>query len=149
MAQSKVAFEKKRLIFREGGPANKLYMIKSGEVLCLKQSKDRLIPIFTAREDDIIGENAMLKDATNAYSAIASSDVEVIEIPSSHFATVLKEAPEWLVELTSTMINRFERTASLIAENRIINSALVDETIFTDEFEVELKRVLDPKPPRS
>lgn len=146
MLQGKLAFDQKKLIFKEGEPATKLYMVKSGEVLCLKQSSDRLIPIFTARENDIIGENAMISGGVNSYSAITNSFAELIEIPSSHFSTVFREAPEWLIELTSTMITRFQNTANLIAENRVINSSLVDEQKFTSQIEVEFKNLIHPKP---
>ncbi|MCP5916110.1 cyclic nucleotide-binding domain-containing protein, partial [Klebsiella pneumoniae] len=52
----------RQVIFKEGAKANKLYMVKAGEVLCLKSSKDRLIPVFLAKEGDIIGESAMIQD---------------------------------------------------------------------------------------
>jgi CRP-like cAMP-binding protein len=142
MLQGKFSLDHKKLIFKEGENASKLYMIKSGEVICLKQSKDRLVPIFTARENDIIGENAMVAGSLYSYSAITNSFVELIEIPASHFTTVFREAPEWLVELTTTMIGRFQHTASLIAENRIIHSSLVEEDKFTSAFEVECKKLL-------
>ena len=145
MLQGKFMLDSKKLIFKEGDPAAKLYMIKSGEVLCLKQSNDRLIPVFTAKENDIIGENAMMSGGINSYSAISNSVVELIEIPASHFSTVFREAPEWLIELTKTMITRFQNTASLIAENRVIHSSLVDEDRFTSELEVECKNLITPR----
>lgn len=149
MLQNKTTIERRKLIFKEGEPAEKLYMVKSGEVLCLKRSQDRLVPIFTARENDIIGENAMMPDQLNSYSAISNSQVELIEIPASNFSTVFNEAPEWLVELTSTMISRFQNTASLVAENRLVHPAIIDEAKFTDAVEVELKKIIDPKPAKS
>ncbi len=142
MLQGKFPLDNKKLIFKEGETATKLYMVKSGEVICLKQSKDRLVPIFTAKENDIIGENAMVSGSNYSYSAVTNSMVELIEIPASHFSTVFREAPEWLVELTTTMLNRFQHTANLIAENRIIHPSLVQEDKFTSEFEIECKKML-------
>jgi CRP-like cAMP-binding protein len=61
----------KAVIFKEGSKANKLFLIKTGEVLCLKANKDRLIPVFLAKEGDIIGESAMVEGLNYTYSAIS------------------------------------------------------------------------------
>ncbi len=132
----------KKLLFKEGEPVSKLYLIKSGEVLCLKQAKDRLVPVFRARDNDVIGENAMIEGSVYSYSAITNSHVELIEIPTTNFSQILKDSPRWLVDLTATMIERFQHTANLIAENRIIHEAIVSEENFTSEQEIEFKKLL-------
>lgn len=130
------------LIFKEGVIATKLYVVKSGEVLCLKSSKDRLIPVFLAKEGDIIGESAMIEDLIYTYSAIALSKVELMEVPSSSFHQVLETSPDWLQELTTTMISRFQNTSSLIAENRMVHPSIIGEDIFTSQLEIEFKKLL-------
>lgn len=130
------------LVFKEGTPANKLYLVKRGEVLCLKASKDRLIPVFMARSGDILGENAMIADLDYTYSAVTNSAVELVEIPSTNFTEVLNSSPDWLVELTTTMISRFQSTASLIAENRLIHPSIIGEDEFTNEMEIEFRKLL-------
>lgn len=142
MNESK-SFQQKQVLFKEGQPADKLYIIKSGEVLCLKASKDRLIPVFRAQKEDIIGENAMLDDSKYGYSAVALGPVEALELSKTTFTEVLKEAPDWLVDLTTTMIGRFQNTANLIAENRAIHSTIIPEEDFPSAVEVEYKKLLN------
>lgn len=142
MLQGRYQVGDRKILFKEGEPATKMFMIKGGEVLCIKQSKDRLVPIFTAKTDDIIGENAMTVNGVYAYSAVTTSISEVIEIPATHFKNIFKEAPEWLVELTNTMIARFQNTANLIAENRIIHPSLIKEGEFADRVEIDYKKLL-------
>lgn len=132
----------RQVLFREGEVADKLYLIQSGEVLCLKLSKDRLIPVFRAKAEDIIGESAMLKNEVHSYSAISLDQVEAIEIPNESFVGALSEAPGWLVDLTATMISRFQSTAKLIAENRAVHSSIISEEEFTPALEVEMKKLL-------
>lgn len=132
----------RQVLFKEGEAADKLFLIQSGEVLCLKFSKDRLIPVFKAKAEDIIGEGAMLQDGVHSYSAVCLDQVQAIEIPNETFVDVLSEAPTWLVDLTSTMINRFQSTAKLIAENRAIHNSIISDEEFTSAFEVEMKRIL-------
>lgn len=131
------------VLFKEGTQATKLYLVKKGEVICLKSSKDRLIPVFVAKENDIVGESAMVSDLIYTYSAITLSNVELIEIPAQNFKQVLDSTPDWLLNLTTTMISRFQSTASLIAENRVIHHLILDESRFPSTLEVEFKKLLN------
>jgi CRP-like cAMP-binding protein len=88
------------------------------------------------------GESAMIENLLHTYSAITISDVELIEIPSSSFKEVLEKAPSWLVDLTTTMIGRFQSTSSLIAENRVISPLILSEEEFSTKIEVEYKKLL-------
>ncbi|MFL5786220.1 MAG: Crp/Fnr family transcriptional regulator, partial [Bacteriovoracaceae bacterium] len=118
------------VIFKEGELAQSLYIVKRGQVICLKRSKDRLIPVFRAEAGDIVGENAILEARAYGYSAVSLTYVELLEIPAANFKQVLDTSPDWLLELTSTMIQRFENTANLIAENRVFNENILEEGEF-------------------
>jgi CRP-like cAMP-binding protein len=131
-----------KVLFREGDPADQLYIIKSGQVLCLKAYKERLIPVYLAKSGDILGESCMLADAPYTYSAIALTQVEVDFVEHAKFRDVLKGAPEWLVDLTITMISRFQNTAGLIAENRVIHPSIINDEEFPPQREIEFKKLL-------
>lgn len=133
----------KTVLFKEGDQASRLYIVKSGEILCLKASKDRIIPVFLAQEGDIIGESAMVENLSYTYSAITLSDAEVVEIPSLNFKSIFGEAPSWLIDLTTTMIHRFQSTANLLAENRIISPLILSEEKFSTKLEVEFQKLLN------
>lgn len=134
--------EPKTVLFREGDIATNMMIIKSGEALCLKASKERLIPVFMAKEKDIIGESAMLKGAPYTYSVITVSRVEVITIPFIDFEQALASAPEWLSDLATTMVSRFQSTAGLIAENRVLHPSILSEEEYTPSLEIEYKKLL-------
>lgn len=138
----KVNLGHRTVVFKEGAKANKLYLVKSGEVLCLKSSKDRLIPVFLAKEGDIIGESAMIQDLVYTYSAITIGNAELMEVSAFSFKQVLGKAPEWLLDLTTTMIARFQNTSSLIAENRMVHPSIINEDQFTSQVEIEFKKLL-------
>jgi CRP-like cAMP-binding protein len=142
MSDNIVRLPPKTVIFREGEEASKLYLIKSGEVLCLKASKERLIPVFAAKNQDIIGESAMLSGAPYTYSAIALETVELIMIPNRDFRQVLDVAPQWLVDLTLTMVSRFQSTSGLVAENRILHASILGEEEFPPSLEIEYRKLL-------
>lgn len=131
------------VLFREGEKANKLFIVKSGQVICLKKFKDRLIPIFLAKSQDLIGESAVLNEAPHNYSAIVLGISEVIEIPSRNFQVILKDAPVWLSDLTTTMVQRFQQTAGLVAENRIFHPSIMSEEEYPPALEHQFKNLLN------
>lgn len=135
-------FDPKSVLFREGDDASQMMIVKSGQVLCLKASKERLIPVFVANGQDIIGESAMLSGAPYTYSAIALTRVEVLSVPSKNFTDALDTAPEWLTDLTLTMISRFQSTAGLVAENRVLHPSILSEEEFPPSLEIEYKKLL-------
>jgi CRP-like cAMP-binding protein len=135
-------FNPHMVIFREGDEAKELMIIKSGEVLCLKASKERLIPVFLGRAQDIVGESAMLDGAPYTYSAIALTNVEVIKVPNQDFRQAFEAAPQWLIDLTLTMVSRFQQTAGLVAENRVIHPSILSEEDFPSSREIEFKKLL-------
>lgn len=135
-------FNTHTVLFREGDAADKLFIVKTGQVLCLKASKDRLIPVFVAKAQDILGESALLRDAPYTYSAISLTQVELECIENNKFTKVLSEAPQWMMDLTLTMIARFQATAGLVADNRIVHHSVLSEEDFPPTLENELKKLL-------
>jgi CRP-like cAMP-binding protein len=131
------------VVFKEGSKANKLYVVRTGEVLCLKSSKERLIPIFMAKEGDIIGESAILDNVIHTYSAICMGPVELIEVSSFSFKQVMNNAPSWIHDLMTTMILRFQDIGSLISENRIVHSKIISEDYYNAKLENEFKKLLN------
>lgn len=141
--ENSLSLDARKVLFKEGDLALNLYIVKSGEVACFKTYNDRLIPIYVAREGDIIGENAILSNEPNIYSAISLKASELISIPAENFMTIMKDSPEWLNDLTTTMVKRFEATASLVAENRVMHPSILAEDDFPSSMEVEFKKLLN------
>jgi CRP-like cAMP-binding protein len=138
-------FGSRAVIFKENTAASKLYVVKAGEVLCLKSSQDRLIPIYVAKEGDIIGESAMIQDSLHTYSAISMAHTQLIEVTSFSFKQVMLKSPDWIAQLLKTMILRFQQTSNLIAENRVIHSSVIDEEFYNSQNENEFKKLLMSK----
>lgn len=140
--ESRVSKGTYEVIFREGELAQSLYIVKRGQVICVKRSKDRLIPIFRAEAGDIIGENAILNTSPYGYSAVSLTGVELMQIPSSNFKEILQKSPAWLMDLTATMVQRFENTANLVAENRVFHPSILSEEEFPSSLEIQMKKML-------
>lgn len=138
-----IIFKNNEVIFKEGYPAKKLFLIKRGKILCVKKFNDRLIPIYMAEAEDIIGESSILGNVIYNYSAISKTTVELVEIPQDLFHQVFKAAPEWLVDLTATMLSRLQSTANMVAENRLFHPSILAEEDYSSAYEVELNKLLN------
>lgn len=135
-------YKKDQIIFKEGDKAQKLYILKSGKIICLKKSKDRLVPINSVSDKSLVGEEALILGEPHSYSAIALEETAVIEIPAKTISAVIKVAPPWLGGLLKTLSDRINETSSVISEHRIIHHDLSGGQELTPQEENRLKKLL-------
>ena len=133
---------KDEVFFREGETPRKIILVKSGEILCIKRNKERLIPVFAAGPQQIVGEDAVMSRSPYNYSAIAREGSEVVEIDANLIHSVMDEAPYWLNALMATLGERLHGTSNAIAEHRIIAGQLAGSLEFTPQEETRLKKLL-------
>lgn len=134
---------KNQLLFREGNEATHFYLVKSGSILCIKNSKDRLVPVYNAKDQQILGEEAALTGRAHSYSAIAMEDSEVVEIETKLVKKLLNSGPSWMNNLLTTLGQRATDTAAAIAEHRIFSDELSSGANLAPEEENKLKMILD------
>lgn len=133
---------KGEVLFREGDKATHLLLVKSGRILCVKTSKDRLIPVQHAAAQSIVGEEAVLTNSPHQYSAICLEEVEVVEVDAQLLRGVLNEAPHWIKSLMTTLGERLNETAAAISEHRIVSTELSGGKELPPEEENRLRKLL-------
>ena len=136
---------KDEVLFKEGQEPSKIFLIKDGTVLCLKKSKDRLIPVFLAGPQQIVGEEAVLSKRPYNYTAVVMESSEIIEVNAATIGDTLEQAPYWLGALMATLGERLVGTADAIAEHRIVSSELAGDAEFTAQEENRLKKLIDER----
>ncbi len=134
---------KNQLLFREGNEATHFYLVKNGSILCLKNSKDRLVPVFNAKDQQILGEEAALTGKAHSYSAIALEESEVIEIETKLVQKLINSGPQWMSNLLTTLGQRATDTGAAIAEHRIFSDELSSGASLAPEEENKIKKILD------
>jgi CRP-like cAMP-binding protein len=77
------------LIFEQGDRGESLFVVREGSV-DLKDG-DRLVETVTA--PGLFGEMALIEDEPRALTAVASTEVAVIEIPARHFWVLVHDTP--------------------------------------------------------
>lgn len=134
---------KDQILFKEGNEATHFYLVKSGAILCLKNSKDRLVPIFNAGPQKILGEEAALTGMAHAYSAVAVEEAEVVEIEAKVVKKLIESGPQWMGNLLRTLGERATDTSAAIAEHRIFSDELSSGANLAPEEENRIKKMLD------
>ena len=136
-------FEEGDILFKEGDLPEVFFLIVSGKVTCLKKSNDRLVPVFTASEQEIVGEDCVLADSNKYfYSAVAMEECSVIRIEKSEVFKFLSTQKEWISNILKNISGKIQHTTDLIAEHRIIEDKLLGDVDFTEAMEAQLRKKL-------
>lgn len=138
-----IRFSKDSVIFKEGDPIDTFYIINSGVVRCLKWSGDRLSPILTGVEGDIIGEDCVLSQEDEYfYSAVALQDCELVVVDKKDVDSFFLEQSPWFKSLFDNISDKVQNTIGLITEHRIKDESLLRGYDFSSEEEVLWKSKL-------
>jgi CRP-like cAMP-binding protein len=91
------------LIFTQGDPGESLFVVREGSV-DLKEDAEHVVETVTA--PGLFGEMALIEDEPRSLSAVAASDVVVIEIPARHFWVLVHDTPYFAQLVMRVMAQR-------------------------------------------
>jgi CRP/FNR family transcriptional regulator, cyclic AMP receptor protein len=98
------------VIFREGDPAQELFIVQSGEVEI--RLGNRLLE--TLAQYSIFGEMALIDNAPRSATAIAATDVRLVSVSEKQFLFLISNTPYFALNVMRIMARRL----------RVANSAL-------------------------
>ena len=81
-------------LFREGEPADAVYVVLLGRIEVLQGDADGPVPINTLTRGAVLGELALLSDSTRSASVRALRDSELLRIEKHAFEQLLRSEPE-------------------------------------------------------
>jgi len=100
------SFRAGETIFREGDPADELYVIQEGRVGV--QTGNRLLDTLDSRT--IFGEMALADNAPRSAAAIAITDVKLVPVSESQFLFLVSETPYFALNVMRLMARRLRAT---------------------------------------
>jgi CRP/FNR family transcriptional regulator, cyclic AMP receptor protein len=124
-------YQRKKIIFRQGDPADGVFYIQSGKIelsVMSNQGKERVIAILSA--GDFFGEGCLAGQPLHMASAIALAESVIFKIEKQTMIRVLRDEPT-----LSEMVMAF-----LLARNIQFEADLVDQLFNSSER--RLARVL-------
>lgn len=114
--------KKGSVLFVEGEPSTYLYIIKTGEIMILRQDDSRVIPIASVGAQQFIGEISIFTDETRTANAIVTEDAEVYLVKKSEIKKVIRSCPDWLAEIMETLCDRLKHASDVLREHKITSS---------------------------
>ncbi len=114
---SEVSLAAGEMLFAEGDPGDRAYIIASGELEVIKATGGRPILLSVRSAGDVIGEMAILEDAPRNASVRARSAVLLYAIDHQHFEDLLATSPTASRVLLNTVLARFRSTSLLLRQS--------------------------------
>lgn len=114
----KKVYRKNEFIFREGEPADAVYLIKYGRVRVFKISEGgKEITLDILKEDDLFGENTFFDDAQHTMNAQALEDTFICSCNRQSFLDLLKNPQISLkiIQLLGERLNNYTEQVANIA----------------------------------
>lgn len=137
-------FNQGHILFKEGDIAEHFYLLLSGKVTCFKKSNERLVPVLTAEEKQIVGEDCILANSDKYfYSAVVMEDSQLVAIDRSKVFEYLNLQKEWMNNILKNIAQKIQHTMEMLAEHRIIDSRISGEIDFSQQDEAQLKKSLN------
>jgi CRP/FNR family transcriptional regulator, cyclic AMP receptor protein len=100
------SFKAGETIFREGDPADELYVIQEGRVGV--QTGNRLLDTLDSKT--IFGEMALVDNAPRSAAAIAITDVKLVPVSERQFLFLVSETPYFALNVMRLMARRLRAT---------------------------------------
>ncbi|MBN2607205.1 MAG: cyclic nucleotide-binding domain-containing protein [Thiotrichales bacterium] len=112
------------VLFNEGEPGHKIYIIKSGEIRISTQKDDKAVTLGILKKGACFGEMAVISSAPRVASAIAKTDAEVYEIDKAHVDKMIETLPPLFRAIVNSLIKRVATLNDFATEKSTLGHAL-------------------------
>jgi CRP/FNR family transcriptional regulator, cyclic AMP receptor protein len=104
------SFKAGEIIFRQGDPAEELYIIKSGKVEI--RLGNRLLD--TLSEVSIFGEMALIDRSPRSATVVAATDATIVPVGEKQFLFLVSRTPHFALNVMRVLAQRLRTTNSVI-----------------------------------
>jgi signal transduction histidine kinase len=98
------------VLFREGDPGDRAFVIASGELEIIKTTERREVLIALRTADDVIGEMALLDKGPRGATARARTATELVSIPQAALEDLLDTSPSAARSILGPLSRRIRET---------------------------------------
>ena len=105
-------------LFRQGEHDHAIYLIKSGKLKLIQNTKDgREIIINIIGTGEVLGESALFQEQEMNFSAVAIEDVKLCAINRSDLELIVQQNPEFAVKIISHLARKLNAAMQQISES--------------------------------
>lgn len=112
MSQEPKIFKKGDLIFREGDKILNILLIQSGGVSLSIVKPKKNIEMFQLGPGQVLGEQALSGATTHTFSAIATAETKILEIPVAVYRQSVDQSQQMIKVLVKSLVDRTKMAAS-------------------------------------
>ncbi len=134
-------FKKGDVLFKTSAKVDKVYLVSSGKIMLFTTSSNRIIPLYVAGPNSLVGEECLFsKEYT--YYAVAITDTTVVPVNVKDIKDFLKTSPEWVSNIINLLSSRLVSTQNILKEHKIVDPLLNDNSELSSEDESFLQTLL-------
>lgn len=115
MAGSSRIVKENEVLFRNGDPADAMYLVRKGALKVYFMKGAEEVILATLNDGSIVGEMAFFDDKPRSASVKASAPTEVTVITKADFEKLLKQIPPWFVAMMKSLSGRLRQTNDRLA----------------------------------
>jgi signal transduction histidine kinase/predicted CoA-binding protein len=105
------------LLFAEGGPGDKAYVIKEGQLEIIKASSGREVLLAVRQQGEVIGEMSLLEDSPRMASVRARTDCFLLAISNEQLDYLLGSSPSAARAMLYTITARWRSTEAMLRQS--------------------------------
>jgi CRP-like cAMP-binding protein len=109
-------YRKGTVIFREGEPADCMFIIFSGEVDLVKKGPDDDLVVATLGEGDMLGIRSLFIDRHRVTTAVARTDVEALTVQKKLLLTSIAKDPSLALRVIENLTERTSQLNSKLSQ---------------------------------
>jgi signal transduction histidine kinase/predicted CoA-binding protein len=105
------------VLFSEGEPGDKAFVIKEGEIEILKSSAGREVQLAVRKQGEVIGEMSLLEAAPRMATGRARTHTILLAITHAQLEHLLNTSPSAARSMLNTITARFKSTELLLRQS--------------------------------
>jgi signal transduction histidine kinase len=105
------------VLFTEGEPGDKAYVIMEGEIEIFKQSGERIVSLATRKQGEVIGEMSLLNQAPRFASGRTHKNSKLLSISHENLDDLLDTSPSAAKVMLSTITERLRSTELILRQS--------------------------------
>jgi CRP-like cAMP-binding protein len=117
-SSDRVSYDTGEILFRQGDVGDAAYVVLEGMADILVDSAQGPIKVAELGENSIIGEIAILCDATRTATVRAAVPIEALRIRKEQFIKLLTDFPEVMIQVMRVLAERLSHTTAALTEER-------------------------------
>jgi CRP/FNR family transcriptional regulator, cyclic AMP receptor protein len=110
VAGSNIVYKEGQVVFKQGEPADGMYLIRKGELKVYLEKDGNEVQLASVGSGGMIGEMAFFDQKPRSASVKATKEAEVTKITPDDFAKLMKQIPKWFVSIMSSLSTRLRET---------------------------------------